>query len=132
MEPSDTVNARLTRDEMVILAAAVREMIKADGTISDGEADAAADLARRLELDGRTWDAIWSEAMRTIPNVDAVIIAAAKRLQRTGARELVYEILYEIATDGSIVDSEWDLLEWLDETWRFVDAERSKAKNGSA
>lgn len=123
MEPSDTA---LTREEMIVLAAAVREMIKADGTISDGEADAAADLARRLGLDARSWDSIWSEAMRTLPNVDAVIHAAARDLSRSDAREVVYELLYEIATDGSIVDSEWDLLEWLDETWRFVDAERQR------
>src|SRR5687768_8126415 len=104
---SEEFDVVLTREELLILAAAVREMIKADGTISEGESDAAADLARRLEIDADQWDSIWSEAMRSIPNVDAVMHAAARDLKRVPARELVYELLYEIATDGSIVDSEW-------------------------
>ena len=112
--------ANLSREELLLLAAAVREMIKADGTVSDSEADAAAALARRLGLDNQTWNALWDEASRELPNVDAVMHAAAE-LRRNDAREIVYELLYEIATDGSIVDSEWDLLEWLDETWRYVD-----------
>lgn len=118
--------ANLTRDELIVLAAAVREMIKADGVVSDSEADAAAALARRLGLDTKTWSVLWADAQRELPNVDAVVHAAARDLKRAAARELVYELLYEIATDGSIVDSEWDLLEWLDETWRYVDAQQGR------
>jgi uncharacterized tellurite resistance protein B-like protein len=118
--------AELTREELIVLAAAVREMIKADGVVSDSEADAAAALARRLGLDSKTWAALWADAQRELPNVDAVVHAAARDLTRANAREIVYELLYEIATDGSIVDSEWDLLEWLDETWRFVDAQQGR------
>jgi len=115
----------LTRQELVVLAAAVREMMRADGKISEGEADIAADLARRLELAEPEWEAIWQEASRTLPNVKATMEAAARELSRPGTRELVYELLYELATDGSIVDSEWDLLEWLDEAWRFEDSQKS-------
>jgi hypothetical protein len=114
----------LTRPELLVLAAAVREMIQADGTVTETEAGMASDLARRLSLDEDGWAAIWAEATRTLPDQNAVMQAAARELHRAPARELIYELLYEIATDGTIVDSEWDLLEWLDETWRLVDAKK--------
>ena len=84
---SEEFDVVLTREELLILAAAVREMIKADGTISEGESDAAADLARRLEIDADQWDSIWSEAMRSIPNVDAVMHAAARVTPSTSCRK---------------------------------------------
>ena len=40
----------LTRPELVVLAGAVREMMRADGTISEGEAAMAAGLAARLDF----------------------------------------------------------------------------------
>ncbi len=122
---SDAPTVELTREELLVLAAAVREMIKADGTITETKSRMAADLARRLSLDEDGWEAIWQEATRTLPSVDSVMEAAARSLHRIDARELIYELLYEIATDGTIVDSEWDLLEWLDETWRLVDSRRA-------
>jgi hypothetical protein len=115
----------LTRAEMVVLAGALREMIRIDGDVSEAELQSAVAVADRLGLTTQEWDAIWGEAVRALPNVEAVKNAAGD-LHRVEARELVYELLHEVATHDEIVDSEWDLLEWLDEMWRFVDAEKGK------
>lgn len=113
----------LTTSEMIVLAGAVREMMKADGTVTDAELQTAGSLAPRLGLPAEQWESLWSQAMRDLPNFDAVK-AAAGALHRQEARELVYEILHEVATHDEIVDSEWDLLEWLDEMWRFTDEKK--------
>ncbi len=105
----------LTHTEMVALAASARVMMMADGEISRGEMDRVARFAAGLGLTAEQWSAIWDEAVRTLPTAKA--IAAAAALQRTEAREVVYEMLYELATDGSIADPEWDILEWLDDAW---------------
>lgn len=115
----------LTHNEMIVLAGAVREMMKADGTVSDAEVETADALAGRLALPHGEWVKIWDEAARELPNLDAVK-ASAGGLHRQEARDLVYEILHEVATHDDIVDSEWDLLEWLDEMWRFVDDSKGR------
>ncbi|MBW2460656.1 MAG: TerB family tellurite resistance protein [Deltaproteobacteria bacterium] len=113
----------LTRSEMVVLAGAIREMMKADGSVSHAEVETAVAVADKLALPAEEWDAIWEEAARKLPTAEAVKAGAAE-LYRQEAREVVYEILHEVATHDEIVDSEWDLLEWLDETWRFSDDQK--------
>ncbi len=115
----------LTRGEMVVLAAALREMIRIDGDVSEAELESAVAVADRLGLSTQEWDSIWSQGVRQLPNVDAVK-AAAGDLHREEARELVYELLHEVATHDEIVDCEWDLLEWLDEMWRYVDTKKGR------
>ena len=115
----------LTRSEMVVLAGCLREMIRIDGDVSEAELESAVSVADRLGLAKSEWDGIWSDAVRQLPNIDAVKKAAGA-LHREEARELVYELLHEIATHDEIVDSEWDLLEWLDEMWRWIDVEKGR------
>jgi hypothetical protein len=105
----------LTRPEMVALAASARVMMMADGQISPGEMDIVARFGAELGLTEAQWSDVWDEGVRTLPTAKA--IAAAAALQRDEAREVVYELLYGLATDGTIVDPEWDILEWLDEAW---------------
>ena len=105
----------LTREELIVLAASARVIMMADGEISEGEIEIIEGFAGKLGLTDEDWQGLWDEAVRTLPSTKAVAAAAA--LQRTEAREIVYELLHELATDGTIVDSEWDILEWLDETW---------------
>jgi uncharacterized tellurite resistance protein B-like protein len=107
----------LNPDELVVLAGALREMMKADGVVSDGELKKVASIARRLGIGEREWAGYWDTAIRTLPNLDAVM-TRARDLERAEAREALYELLYEIAQDETIVDAEWDILEWLDEAWR--------------
>jgi hypothetical protein len=125
MSDDEAQAVELTRDELVVLAGAVREMMKADGIVTSGEIHAAGKLPERLGLDETGWMSIWDYSVRALPNLDAVMDAAGD-LRRVDAREVIYELLYEIAQDGSIVDAEWDMLEWLDEAWRLADSKRSR------
>jgi len=113
----------LNHQEMVALAGSARLMMVADGEISEGELQIAASFAAKLGLTDLQWSQIWDEAIRTLPD-DESVTEAVGALTRPAARELSYELLYELATDGTIVDPEWDLLEWLDETWRAADERR--------
>lgn len=105
---------------MIVLAGAVRQMMKADRSVSVAEIETADALATRLALSHEAWNSIWDQAARDLPDAEAVEAAAAK-LHRREARELLYEILHEVATHDEIVDSEWDILEWLDDMWRLTD-----------
>ncbi|MCA9608913.1 MAG: TerB family tellurite resistance protein [Myxococcales bacterium] len=113
----------LTHHEMVALAGSARLMMMADGEISEGELEIAASFAGRLGLTVEQWGAIWEEAIHTLPD-DEAVTEAVGALTRPVAREIAYELLYELATDGTIVDPEWDILEWLDEHWRYEDMRR--------
>ncbi|MEC7518460.1 MAG: hypothetical protein VYE22_01275 [Myxococcota bacterium] len=107
----------LTRDEQILLAALARLVMIADRELSDAEARHAADLGRRLELAPSEWEAVWDEATRALPSADATL-AAAERVDRVEAREAIYELIYRLAEEATIVDEEWDLLEALDARWR--------------
>jgi membrane protein DedA with SNARE-associated domain len=112
----------LSRDELIVLAAAAREIMRADGEVSEGESEIVSSLGRRFGLGIDEWNALWAEAARRLPSL-ARVKGAAEAIRSLEAREAVYVALYEVATDGTIVDAEWDLLEWLDEAWRLADAE---------
>ena len=105
----------LTKPELLALAASARTMMTADGAITEGEFDIVSRFAPRLGLTNAKWEAVWDEAVRTIPATRAM--EAAVQVTRREAREQIYALLYELATDGAIADPEWDLLEWLDRNW---------------
>ncbi len=107
---------RLTRDELVLLAGALRLMMMADGELSIEEGQFVTELGARLGYAPRGWELVWTDAARVYPSADLVKEALAA-VDRPDARETIYEYLYLLAEEDSIVDAEWDLLEWLDETW---------------
>jgi len=110
---------QLTKDELLALAASARVLMEADGEISEGETELARAMGAHLGVDDLRWERIWDEAIRTIP--DRAALDAIAAVTRPAAREVIYEQLYVLATDGTIVDPEWDILEWLDEVWRAHD-----------
>ena len=107
---------KLTHEELVALAGSARVMVFADGELSEGEVAIIERMGEALGLDDIRWRAIWQEARETFADRSALEAAAA--VARPEAQEIIYEQLYVLATDGTIVDAEWDILEWLDETWR--------------
>ena len=113
----DPVDTTLTHDELVVLAALLRELIRTDGEISEEEIEGLDVVANRLGLVDTRWKRIWSQASRELPSLDSVK-AAAVLLERAAAREFVYELLHHVASADEIVDPEWDLLEWIDEAWQ--------------
>lgn len=134
---SDSSRHALSHDELVALAGLVRVMMMADRTVSSAEAHASAALAGRLAklppapaptdpyrsavlhaapLSRTDWEAIWYEAVRVLPT-EAHVREVALALDRPEAREIVYGLVYEIATVDTIVNSEWAVLEWLERAW---------------
>ena len=116
-DAEDAVDTPLTPDELVILAALLRELIRTDGEISEEEIQGLDVVATRLGLPEARWQRVWTRASTELPNLEATKAAAA-RLERAAAREFVYELLHNVASADDIVDPEWDLLEWLDEEWQ--------------
>lgn len=106
--------------ELVVLAGALRVMMMADGEVSDEEDEAISSVVRRLGLSESEWDEVWDAALVELPHAEAVRGAAVK-LERTEAKDAIYELLYRLAESDSIVDPEWDFLEWLDESWRATE-----------
>jgi uncharacterized tellurite resistance protein B-like protein len=104
-----------SRDELLVLAGLVRVMLTADGRLSQRELEHADELPRHLDLSADEWRRLWEEATRTLPNATQVREAAAHL--RPEVRDAVYERLYHLADADGLDDAEWDLLEWLDETW---------------
>lgn len=117
--------AELTRDELIVVAGVLRVMMMADAKVTREEVQTVSEIGRRLGLGETEWEALWNEATRRLPSPTAVKEAAAK-LERETAREAVYELLYQLAEADSIADEEWDLLEWLDETWLASPGRRSR------
>lgn len=103
------------RDELLVLAGLVRVMLTADGRLSHRELEHADELPRHLDLAADEWQRLWEEATRALPNATRVREAAARL--RPEVRDAVYERLYHLADADGLDDAEWDLLEWLDETW---------------
>ncbi|MAQ16916.1 MAG: hypothetical protein CMN30_19245 [Sandaracinus sp.] len=108
---------KLTHDELLALAGSARVMVFADGEFSEGEVAIVERMGEELGLDDLRWRAIWKEAREAFA-ADRSALEAAAAVARPEAQEVIYEQLYVLATDGTIVDAEWDILEWLDETWR--------------
>ena len=107
------MESNLDEAELVILAAVMREVMRSDGEISEGESNIAAQVPHRVGHTEDAWETAWNRASRELPGWDAALRAAGT-LERQVARELVYELAYGLARDGTIVDAEWDFLEALD------------------
>ena len=113
---SGSMTASLTHDELLALAASARLMMRVDGELTEGELAVAERMGAELGLDRATWTAVWDEAVRRHP--DRRALQQAADLARPGAQDIVYEHLYRLAERDDLVDAEWDVLEWLDATWK--------------
>ncbi|MAQ16920.1 MAG: hypothetical protein CMN30_19265 [Sandaracinus sp.] len=110
------MTASLTHDELLALAASARLMMRVDGELTEGELAYAERMGAELGLDRATWTAVWDEAVRRHP--DRRALQRAADLARPEAQDIVYEHLYRLAERDDLVDAEWDVLEWLDATWK--------------
>ena len=101
-------------EERLALGSLVRVMVRLDGELSSAESNELGEVARQLGEEG-FWAAI-DEAGQDDLSDDAVM-ARARAVLRTDARETIYAALAEIAKSGSVVDSESSLLDWLTKEW---------------
>ncbi|MEM1413377.1 MAG: TerB family tellurite resistance protein [Myxococcota bacterium] len=108
---------QLNPEELLVLAALLRWIVMADGVLSDAELEALAAVPHRVGMPEDRWLALSTRALRVYPNAQ-VAEEAAVGLRRRPARELVYELLYDLARSDGFDDAEWDVLERLSESWR--------------
>ena len=106
----------LNRDERVALMGLLKLMIQADSEMSDEEGR---ELNRIAAMMGpELWKETKKAAMESLKNADD-IRQQASRVTRPAARQLIYDLVFDMALPGSVVDSEKQELDWLVELWEI-------------
>ena len=104
----------LNHEERLSLVALLREVVGADSSASEAEADA---IDRVVEALGE------DEYRRLVDEVDARFKDEAgfkaflAGIDRQEARDLIYGTVLETATADTVSTSESDILDWLARTW---------------
>lgn len=113
--------AELEHDEVVALLALLGLMMRLDGQVSGDEMS----LLTRVvsELGREAFDRAAKEAADLRDN--EAILRTAGNVKRREAREVLFELIYDMAMRESIAEREGQLLDWLAETWELP--ERSQA-----
>lgn len=105
----------LSQPEQVVLLALVGLMARIDGSVSGEE----------LELLERIADQIGEERFAAARDAaaglvdNAAILQAASSVERPEAREVIFELVYDIAMRDTIAESEAALLQELAVLWRL-------------
>ena len=104
----------LKTDERIALMGLLKLIIQADRALSDEEGR---ELNRVAAAMG---PALWKEtkkaAMERLKTA-ADIRQQAGLVTRQPARQLIYDLVFEMALPGSVVDTEKQELDWLVELW---------------
>lgn len=105
--------AELEHPERVALFAMLGLIMRVDGEVAADETE----LLERIagDLGDEDFRRAASEAAQ-FPDADAILKAAA-RVQRVEARELIFELLYEMAERESITPAEAEVLDRLASSW---------------
>ena len=130
----------LSNAELLTFCGLARLLVRLDGHISKEERDTLEAIGPELAVqhsgnaspyrdeptpkdDGvdRFWNAM-NNAAATFPDIESVRRGALS-VTRTQARRAIYDALHELAASDIIVDSEWDMLEWLSSAWSLKAAE---------
>jgi hypothetical protein len=116
---------RLTPAEVLTLGALIRKLIGIDGRFTDEERQAIRRAADTItEDDGEAAKPMGAFAFfekieaagKAYPD-DPDVRAAAIKITRQEAREVLHGILFDIAASDGISKREGDLLQWLETTW---------------
>jgi uncharacterized tellurite resistance protein B-like protein len=105
----------LTKDEQLALGGLIRLMLRSDGQFTAAEEEKVNQVGARLADAGRLWSVI-SASAQAYTN-DAAIRRAASAVTRPEVRALLRDVLAEIASDGSVTETEQALLDWLASSW---------------
>ena len=91
-------------------------MIQADKEMSDEEGR---ELNRVAEQMGpKLWQESKREAMKRLRSRED-IRRQAEKVERQPAREPIYDLVFDMALPGSVVDSEREELDWLVKLWEI-------------
>ena len=104
----------LNEDERVALVGLLKLMIQADKVMSDEEGR---ELNRVAEQMGpEMWNEAKRVAMKTLRSKKD-IRRQAEKVERPEARAMIYDLVFDMALPGSVVDSEREELDWLVKLW---------------
>lgn len=106
----------LTNDERLALVGFLKIIIQADKDFSDEEAAELNKVAMEMGIP-EFKDAVNQAKQLFIKVVD--IKEFAKKIERQPARQMIFNILYEVALPGDIVPEEARVLEWLAKQWEI-------------
>jgi 3-polyprenyl-4-hydroxybenzoate decarboxylase len=105
----------LTHAEQVVLLALVGLMARMDGTLSEDERDLLEQIAEQIGPD-RLAEA--RDAAAALSDAQAML-QAARAVERAEAREVIFELVYDIAARDTIAPDEARLLNQLAESWQL-------------
>jgi len=103
----------LSQPEQVVLLALVGLMARMDGSVSEDEMDLLEQIAD--EIGEKRFEAARDAAAALADG--AAILGAASSVERTEAREIIFELVYGIAVRDTIAESEAALLNELATLW---------------
>ena len=105
--------AELEHPEKIALLALLGLMARLDGQVEGDEVE----LLRRVvsEIGGDDFDRLAREAAN-LPDADS-ILATAEQVKRPEAREVIFELLFDMAVREGIADRENELLKRLAKSW---------------
>jgi hypothetical protein len=103
----------LSQPEQVVLLALVGLMARMDGSVSQDELE----LLERIadEIGEQRFEAARDAAAALVDN--AAILKEASQVERPDAREIIFELVYDIAVRDTIAESEGVLLNELAALW---------------
>ena len=107
--------AELEHDEAVALLALLGLMARLDGQVSGDEMEL---LTRVVSEIGREKFDRAAKQAASLPDTEA-ILHTARGVTRPEAREVLFELLYDMAMREVIVEREEQLLNFLAETWEL-------------
>ena len=109
-------HAGVSADEQEALEDVLQEVFAPAAIVTPGEtAYRAAPQVETPAVDVGAW---LERAARELPDDDAVR-AAAQRVERPEARELICDALFSLAATDTVSESEWKVLDWLTDTWKM-------------
>jgi len=102
----------LEQQEKVVLLALLGVIARMDGQASGDEVELLSRVGR--DLGTGVFEAVAAEAAQL---EGAALRAKVEEVTRPEAREVIYELLYEMATNETISEQEGELLDWLADAW---------------
>lgn len=109
--------AELTEAERLVLGALIRLMVRADGRFTEEEEQRIQDIGADLGDAEALWGAI-SDSAQTYTSEQATR-AAIPTVTRPEARELLYGVLFAVATADTIAPGEQVILDALRLAWNL-------------
>ncbi|GAB4209581.1 MAG: hypothetical protein OHK0013_29200 [Sandaracinaceae bacterium] len=109
----------LTDEEKLVLGALIRLMVRADGRFTEEEEQRIQDIGAEIGGSEELWRVV-SDSAQKYTSEDATR-RAIPTVTRPEAREMIYDVLFGIATADMIADGEQVILDALRKAWNIRD-----------